>query len=334
MYDEGFEIKQSPFKKIDEFQEAKRDDRVLMSAGISPEDHEIIVKYIRQRGNDFGNAKFLKELMLNFINNVAFDRCCFNDIFVILLLPKTQDPDELEDKGKIVGAIQFQEETYQSRMLKDSFMVHNEHHKNSFNFIFNLRDFNEDNYNYYLPFYDLQERAFFCVDESIQHDFVMTKMRLSEVYFELDVDNCYFTVISLNNYLDMLKDGVYVSKDTSYYHEGALVLLDLENDLKLYLTMDWRFDRGEIELALELHDEETFDIRLHESYDKALIEEFENLTCSLSPEELLQEQKQAHLNLIKYNDLTIEEKLKENERSNQIIKEIDEKLEQLSKDNS
>lgn len=334
MYDEGFGIKQSPFKQIDEFKKASRDERVLMSVGISPEDHEIIGKYIRQRDPDFDNAKFLKELMLNFINNTAMDKRCFDDIYILLLLPKTQDPEEIEDKSEIVGAIQFQEETYQSRMLKDSFMVHNEHYKNSFNFIFNLRDFNEDNYNYFLPFDDIEERAFFCVDENIQHDFIKTKVRLSEVYFELDLDNCYFTVFSLNNYFDVMREGQYVSEYSSYYHEGALVLLDLLNDLKLYLSMNWSFNKGEIELELEVCDEEDFVSKIHSTNNDELIEEYRNLTEDLSPEERLLNQKEAHLSLIEFNELQIKKQIEENKRSEKIIEGIDEELKRLSKDNS
>lgn len=334
MYDEGFKIKQSPFKQIDEFKKASRDERVLMSVGISPEDHELIEKYIRQRDPDFDNAKFLKELMLNFINNTAMDKQCFDDIYVLLLLPKTQDPDELEDNGQIVGAIQFQDTCHQANILKHTFMTHNKYYKNRHTFIYDLKEFNEDLYNNFLPFDDMQERAFFCVDESIQHDFVKTKIRLSEVYFELDLDNCYFTVFSLNNYFDIMREGQYRSSYSSYYHEGALVLLDFSNDLKLCLTMNWSFNKGNIEIALEICDEDDFDSRIYVNDNDELIEEYVNLTEDLSPEEILRHQMEAHISLIKFNDLTIKEKLEENERSKKIIESIGEELERLSKDNS
>lgn len=49
-YDE-FELKCSPFQKINSFKKAS--ERVSVRTDIAPEDYEIIEKYIRQRDPDF-----------------------------------------------------------------------------------------------------------------------------------------------------------------------------------------------------------------------------------------------------------------------------------------
>ena len=344
VYDE-FKLKETPFKKIDELKEAKEGERVSVRTDIAPEDFKLIEQYFRQRdpsyniekkkGNVIDRSKFVKELMLNFLNNNAIDKQCFKDIFVLMLLPDSHDPDEIEDKSEIVGAIQFQEDKAYAKVLNNAFKCHNKYFKNKFNYIYNVRKFNEETYNGHLFFDEIDERVFFCVDESIQHDFVKTKMRLSEVYYELDIDNCYLAVFNLNNYLDVLKEGQYVSRHSPYLHEGVLVLLDRHNDLKICLTFDWSFYNGRIELALDVYDEHEFDTWvLPQSNNDELIEEFKNLTVSLTPEDDLKQQKQTLIDLIKFNDLRIDALKDESERSKQQIKAIDKELDELSKDNS
>ena len=192
---EEIELKHTPFKKIDKLKEAKSGERVHVGTDISPEDFQYIEEYILKRDpeykpqnkkNAFDKSKFLKELLFDFINNVSLKKKSFKDLYILLLLPKTEDPDELDDNGQIVGAVQTPDGFYMANAFRRIGF-----HAHDYNFIFSLKDFDEETYK--LLFFDkLEERAFFCVDERIQHDFFKTKARLSEVYDELDLDDCYF----------------------------------------------------------------------------------------------------------------------------------------------
>lgn len=241
-----YEMKQSPFHKIDGFKKTKGNDRVSVRTDIAPEDYEIIEKYIMQRdpdfdpkkkNNKFDNSKFVRELLMDFFNNITLEKKSFEDMYFVMLLPKDfDDPEDLELDGEIVGVIEDPKSFY-----TENWFNHFKGNRNKYNFIYNLEEFNERNYNDFLYDYHGDDPIFTCVDKSIQHDFVKVKIRLSEVYHELDIDNCYFTIFNVNNYLDVLNDGVYTQGASKFHHEGVLVFLDGFDEVRLTMTCEWSF---------------------------------------------------------------------------------------------
>lgn len=279
---DGFEIKRSPLQQIDEFKKTKG-DRVSVRTDIAPEDYKLIEKYIKMRdpdfdpkkkNNKFDNSKFVRELLMNFFNSITLEKKSFENLHIVLLLPKTQDADELELKGEIVGALEGEDV-----FLKNPFKyAHGK--RNKFNFIFNLEDFNERNYKDLLLLNKKKKPLFFNVSQDIQEDFVKVKMRLSEIYYDLDLDECYFTIVNVNNYLDVLNEGQYTSDWSSFHHEGVIVLLDpLDKLERVFMSISWACYHDLCETAFEVIDEGDFhETILEQIDDEELLKEYTMIT--------------------------------------------------------
>ena len=241
------------------------------------------------------SSKFIHELIVDFLNNITLEKKSFETLHIILLLPKTQDPDELELKGEIVGVLEGED------VLKNPFKyAHGD--RNKFNFIFNLEEFNERNYNYLLLLNRKKERLFFQVSQDIQDDFFKVKSRLSEVYHELDLDECYYTIVNVNNYLDVLNEGQYTSNWSSFHHEGFIVLLDpLDKLQRLCLSISWACYHDLCETTFEVIDEGDFNETILEQIDNVeILEEYSSITQVYSYEYALKKRIDDDKNHIEY----------------------------------
>ena len=279
-----FELKTSPFHKIDEFKPAKSGERVSVRTDIAPEDYRFVEKYINNR-EGFDNSKFVKELIKDFLNNFALDKRSIDDIYFILLLPKTQDPEDMEIEGEIVGLIEDENAFYTGNPLK--------YHKtkNEFNFIFYLDEFNERGYKDLLMLYHGKEALFFDVSKDIQHDFLKVKKRLSEVYHEIDLDECYFTLVNINNYLDVLNEGQYTYRDSKVYHEGLITLITPSHELKVCMTCQWCYFNDNIEVSFIVEDEGEFNESIiYRANNPEIKNEYYSITIVLSKEGALERQ--------------------------------------------
>lgn len=300
-----FETTQSPFQQIDEFRKTKG-DRVSVRTDIAPEDYELIEKYIKMRdpdfdpkkkNNSFDNSKFVRELLMNFFNSITLEKKSFENLHIILLLPKTQDHDDLELKGEIVGVLEGEDV-----FLKNPFKyAHGD--RNKFNFIFNIEEFNERNYKDLLFLNRKKnERLFYNVSEDIQDDFFKVKSRLSEVYHEFDLDECYYTIVNVNNYLDVLNEGQYTSNWSSFHHEGFIVLLDPFDKLnQIYMTITWTCYNGVCETSFEVIEAGAFNETLLEQIDNdELLKEYSSITQVYSFEYALKKRIDEDKNHIEY----------------------------------
>ena len=277
-YDE-FEIQSSPFQKLDEFKKAKSNDRVSVRTDIAPEDYELIEKYIKQRdptfdpkkkNNNFDNSKFVRELLMDFLNNTAFDKSSFEDLYIILLLSKTEESDVFD--GEVIGALEGSQVFYGENLFN-----YYKGKRNKCNFIYNLEKFNERNYNDLMYTLKYKGRLFYHVDENTQKDFVKTKMRLNEVYEEsIDIDNAYFTIVNVNNYLDELHEGQYVCKGTRFQHEGVIALIDALDKCRICMTCLWSlYPDGYFQVSFEVKDEnEFFDRTIYQANIDDIVKEY------------------------------------------------------------
>lgn len=288
-----FELKNSPFQKIDGFKKTSQ-DRVSVRTDIAPEDYEIIEEYIMKRdpdfdpkkkNNKFDNSKFVRELLMDFFNNITLEKKSFEDMYFVMLLPKDfDDSSDVELDGEIVGVIQDPESFY-----TENWFAHFKGKRNKYNFIYNLEEFNERNYNDFLYVYHGNDPIFTCVDKSIQHDFVKVKMRLSEVYHELDIDNCYFTIFNVNNYLDVLNKGQYTHGASKFHHEGLLVFLDGFDECRLTMTCEWALYHDNCMLSLIVEDIGKFnEFIINRSKNDELINEYWSISTMVSREGYLE----------------------------------------------
>ena len=220
---------------------------------------------------------------MNFFNNIALEKESFEDIYVILLFSKTEEPDVID--GEIVG------------LIENDDLFYNENHfnyykgdKNKFNFIYYYEKFNDRNYNDFLISLKSKEKLFYCVDKDIQHDFYSTWTRLQEYHQDIDFNDCYFSIFNLNNYLDVLFEGQYVSKVySSYWHEGVIVLIDPYSEDRVCMSLNWTFHDHELKLELNVIDIGEFNERtINETNLDELIKEYWSITNMYSREDALE----------------------------------------------
>lgn len=289
-----FEVRDSPFHKIDGFMKTNRQTSKSVRTDLSPEDYEIIEEYIMQRdpdfdpdkrNNKFDTSKFVRELLMDFFNNITLEKNSFEDMYFVMLLPREfDDPEDLEIDGEIVGVIQDPESFYNANPFN-----YYKGKRNNFNFIFNIEEFNERNYNDLLYLYHGKDPLFTCVDKSIQHDFVKVKTRLSEVYHELDLDNCYFTIFNINNYLDVLNKGQYTHGASMFHHEGVLVFLDAFDEVRLTMTCQWALYHNNCMLSLIVEDTGKFNEHIIDrTKNDDLIREYWSITTMMTREGFLE----------------------------------------------
>ena len=256
-----FKVEQSLLHKLDDFKETKG-DRVSVRTDIAPEDYELIDKYIKQRGNDFNKSQFVRELMKDFINNTAFEKQSFKDLYFFMLVSKDDEP-EIE----IVGLLEnndFYVNIYRAI----------EPDKNKYNYIFRLEEFNEQNYKFFLNFYkNDSKQILYDVDTSIQKDFYEVKTRLKEVYFDFNIEDCFFTVVNINNYLDELQEGQYLCYENT--HQGVLVLIDPEDSLKrTHVIVDWYYSNSRLCVYPDFIDSEEWNSLYYRIDNDELIKEY------------------------------------------------------------
>ena len=290
-YDE-FEINSSPFHKIDGFK--KSSERVSVRTDIAPEDYELVEKYIKQRdptfdpkkkNNNFDNSKFVRELLMDFLNNTAFDKSSFEDLYIILLLSKSQVSGEAIIDGEVIGAIEGKDIFY-----RENHFNYYKGNRNKFNFIYYLEEFNERQYNEL--FYSLRSkgRLFYHVDESIHDDFVKVKMRLTDVYPEIDIDNAYFTIVNVNNYLDGLYEGQYLYKGRRFQHMGVIALISPFDEFRICMTCLWsHYPDGFFQVSFEYKDIGEFNERtIYLTNNDDIVKEYYSITTTMTRESALE----------------------------------------------
>lgn len=320
-------MEKSPFY-VERDEKTQKGKRKSVRTDVSPEVYQDIEKYIKQRGNDFDRSKFVKELVMNFLNNHAIEQKFFKDLNVILLLPKTSNPDELNEKAQVIGFIDGNE-WLEITLLNIFHGVVD--YPLRYNFMFTLKEFDAYNYNNFLHYfnslYNYEETIFFNIDKETQQDFDKVKARLSELYEDIDIDDAYFVMFTFNNYLDVLHDGVYRSKSSDMEHEGVIVLLEdlLEG---VFARIKWSYIQGELSLKFQFEDVKEFESKIvPDLSNHEIFKDFRNMSKTVSPLGKLQYNKKR---LEREKDY-LEGKLEE---VSQMLIEIDEKLSQYDEDNS
>ena len=251
MIQKSFNMEQSPFF-IERNLETTRNDETIQTR-ISNDTWEDLQQYLNQRYGTLEKvkSKFAYDLIVNFLNSIALDKWCFKDSYVIMLFPNTTNLQELRENSQIIGFVKSDEQISDFNNFKVST-------KNEYNFISCLKRFDETTFEM-LNLENLSKNALFNIDKEIQHDFIQVKQRLSELYKSIDVEDCFISIFNLNNYLDVLKEGQYVSRHSMFEHEGLIVLLLPDNPLnRINARIVWCYTEGDLSLTFNIEDEATF----------------------------------------------------------------------------
>ena len=314
-------MEQSPFY-VERDEKTQKNERKSVRTDVSPEVFQDIEKYIMQRGDDFDRSKFVKELVMDFLNNHAFEQKVFRNLNAILLLPKSTNPDEINEKARVIGFIDSHE--WLNITLANIFYGGGIDYPLRYNFMYTLKNFNAYEYNSFLHYfnrlYNYDDRIFFNIDEKTQQDFEKVKTRLSELYENIDLDDAYFVMFSFNNYLDVLKDGVYKSKYDENEHEGVIVLFeDISNGL--IARIKWSYSHGELNYEFYFEELNKFESEYAlELSNLELLQDFRKRTQMVSSNKgKLQFLRKQRLKEIEFLEFELEKEKKK-------LKELDEKL--------
>lgn len=314
--------------------ETNENIRKSLQTHVSPEVYNDFMKYVRN--SDLNKSQALTDVVLNFLNNNVFEQKVFRKLSIILLMPKTCNPDELNEKTHIVGFIDGDD--WLDITLSNIFHGGGIDYPLRYNFMYTLREFNESNYTtflyYFNKLYGYDENIFFDIDKKYQQDFSMMKARLDVVYDDIDIDDAYFVMFSFNNYLDVLHDGVYRSKSSALEHEGVIVLF--EDILKgVFARIKWSYFQDELSFSFQFENIKDFETNIAPRLSNLeLLQDFNKRTQVVSnPEGKLYFNRKHTLNDISYLENEIEKLSHDLQAKKQKLKEIDEEILHLKKCN-
>ena len=246
------EMERSPFH-------TKRNDKAPrgsenLQAQVSTDMFNDFMKYAEQynkehkvpqtKKGDVNKSAPLKHIINMFLNNNAIERKCFDDLYVIMAFNKidfNKNSIKPELDGSIIGFVRHPEKFTKF----EPFGVWKET-KNTSKIINGLVDFDKETFDM-LNLKELDDVVFFGIEPYFYKSFEDLKLALTRLYEPIDFDNAQICMFNLNNYLDVLKDGVYVSKHSTYAHEGVVVLLDIHDVYKnncVVLRFKWSYSAG------------------------------------------------------------------------------------------
>lgn len=210
---------------------------------ISPTAYNDLMRYFKANGlnetDGFRQMVWDKLAMINTFNQ----RRVFNNLELIMLLPKTDDRTELEDKSRIIALYNTDCD------FKEGFN-HRKGFDKSFNYQYDLRPFGEGFFREEMNIINSTKDS--PVPQVSQGDLSRWEtffQRLDDLNKEegwnLNLRNCYFVRCPLNNFLDVKRDGQYQSDlNSKNNHDGIYVFDDFKR--RLYCIINWSYS-GESE---------------------------------------------------------------------------------------
>lgn len=243
-------MEQSPFhKEVKEKPLGKE-----LKARLPIQAREELETYFEKHYGDV--SKGVRDVLMNFLNNLCQERKYFRNLHAIMLLPDTLDPDELNEKAKVIGFVDV-EDNFSCPAL----FLGGASYRTRLKLIHTLEEFNESNYAF-LGLEKLDKSVLFGVSKDMQDDFESVKTRLSELYQDIDIDKSLFIMFNINNYLDIEDKGQFHSKSSTYLHEGALILLK-SFDENVCARLKWSYAQETFSLDIEFYHMSHFNMYMH-----------------------------------------------------------------------
>lgn len=251
-------------------------------------------------------SKGVRAILMDFLNNLCQEQKYFRNLQAIMLLPRSVKASELNQKGALIGFVDV-EDNFKDLAL---FYSGSASYKNNFRFIYTLEYFNKTNYNL-LGLHKLDKSYLFDIDKKTQDDFESVKKRLSELYPDIDLDDAYFVMFNLNNYLDIEDKGQFMSKTSTYSHEGVIVLVE---DFKhmACARLKWAYLDGDFSLDVEFHHISHFNSKIMlELSNRDIFREYGSIHETVTREEAIKRKINSYKAQIKHLETSIEKAQKE-----------------------
>ena len=115
----------------------------------------------------------------------------------------------------------------------------------------------------------------FNINPSIYGDFEKVKTALQEQHTDIDFDDAFVVMFNLNNYFDILQDGVYNSIQSRDKHDGAIVLCNPDYKLEvLCVLISWSYHNKTLDIEFHVEEEGSFRLELSDMLPPAPYHEF------------------------------------------------------------
>ena len=192
---------------------------------------------------EVNKATPLKHIINEFLNHNALTYKSFEHLHIIIAFNKLdfQTPFDTDFQGAIIGYV---EHSY--KFTKHNPFRYIEERFNKSRITYALADFNEDIFDL-LNLKTFDREVLFNIDPSLHDDFEAVREHLQELYEDIDFDNAQICMFNPNNYLDIISDGVCVSRQAKYEHEGFVVIADPDDVYKqdrIIARITWSYNAG------------------------------------------------------------------------------------------
>ena len=242
----GFQMKQSPYH-ID-----RSSKKQHLSFRIEEKAVEDLKKHFKTTSDDV-LSEGLRKLCFKELDNLCLEKKTFNNLECFMLIPKTDDVFELNNKSQIVAIANTEADFNEN-------YTHTTPFNDDYNLTYELIDFESKYFiNEMKILQNTQESCVFNTSKNDLRHFETFKDRQRALYsedndiFNLNVDDCYFVRFPLNNYLDKFIDGQFQHEAYSENHIGIYVLNDVVRGRKLFLIIDWYYlSEYEVQLRIDI----------------------------------------------------------------------------------
>lgn len=294
MLNNQFSMTQSPFYKNRNLNGKTQS----ISFRIPIEVHDDLKKYFSGLHDENPITNGLKDFSINILNQVCSERKIFSKLNLVLLIPKTDDVNELNEKTEIIGF--FNDDIDYVKSL------------NTENYIGDIPDYeirydlapfekNISFINYFIVnvIQNTKIGTFYKIHNPSITSYDALKERLGELYHNINLDECYIVLVHLNNYFDEFRNGQYQSNQYNNYHEGAYVFTDYDERRKLYCCISWVYssDFENITFNVKFTSETEFSTNVFHSEDKDFIDKFDKIITNEDLLDSLLEQRERILEI-------------------------------------
>ena len=212
-------------------------------------------------------ANPLKHIINEFLNSHALERKCFKDLHVIMAFNNPFDYHKR--KFAVIGFVRHPEKFTKFRLFNVSMQRLYET-----GLVYALEEFNKEFYDM-LNLASFDREVLFDISPSLYGDFEEVKKRLQELHADIDFENAYFVMFNINNYLDILQDGVYNSEMSKDKHDGAIVLCDPDYEIEmLCVRISWSYHDNKLDFKFNVEDEGFFRFELAQKLPLDVYNEF------------------------------------------------------------
>jgi len=319
-------LERSPFMKTRDMTAPQ--GSVNLQAQVSQDVFDDFMLYARQYNEEHpqpntkdplnNKANPLKHIVNEFLNMHAFERKCFDDLYVIMAcnpIDFNKDAGIHPDvDGAIIGFVDTPEKFTKFRPFR---AVHDRFNKSKF--IYALEDFDKDTFDM-LNLSSFDREVLFGIEPHFYNDFEDLKTALTRTYEYIDFDNARICMFNLNNYFDIQQDGVFVSKQSKYEHDGVVVLIDprdIYKNNRVILRVKWSYNAGVLTCKCDVEALDFFNAELCNELPEAVYNDYWNISSGLLDISAKYEldYKNSNLRLIMLKQKFKEEFLEERQRN-------------------